>query len=153
MVGCGDTLLTRKYRPSDPGGASDEMGPTAIIPRSHILTIDGEDWGPIAADGPASLSPGLAERRLTSPARQAKAVLIHYDMLHRGCCRTEEESESHPWRPMYKFQFTRVSEPVAASWDLGGGGAEPPAWPDSPLAPAWQATFDWMQGRGGGSDA
>ena len=44
---------------------------------------------------------GLAELRMTSPAHSPKAFIMHYDMLHRGCGRLVEESDSDPWRPMF----------------------------------------------------
>ena len=140
-----------------PGGAALEMGPTAIIPSSHLLSIDNEDWNPIVdpegdqdAPRPTELSPGLRELKLTSPVGVPRAIMIHYDMLHRGTGRLLEECLEAPWRPMFKFQFMRTEEPTHPTHDFS---PKPPAprWPASPLAPAWQATWEWMHGAQPGS--
>lgn len=131
------------------------MGPTAIIPSSHLLSIDDENWAPIVdpdgdqdAPRPTELSPGLTEWKVTSPVGVPCAIMIHYDMLHRGTGRLLEECLEAPWRPMFKFQFMRTEEPVH------NFSAEPPAvprWPASPLTPAWQATWEWLHGAQPGS--
>lgn len=54
------------------------MGPTAVIPSSHLLSIDNENWSPIVDPGgdkdaprPTELSPGLREWKVTSPVGEA----------------------------------------------------------------------------------
>ena len=126
-----------------------------MIPSSHLLSIDKENWQPIVdPDGdpdapvPTALSPGLTELKLTSPVGKPRAIMIHYDMLHRGTGRLVEESPDAPWRPMFKFQFMRTQEPCAPSHDSSGAV---PTWPDSPLAPAWQSQWEWLHGAAPGS--
>ena len=67
-----------------PGGAALEMGPTAIIPSSNMLSIDDENWQPIVdpdgdadAPRPTELSPELHEYKVISPAGQPRAIMIH----------------------------------------------------------------------------
>ena len=62
------------------GGATIEMGPTAVIPSSHLLSIDNENWQPIVdpdgdqdAPRPTELSPGLREWKVTSPVGEPLA--------------------------------------------------------------------------------
>jgi hypothetical protein len=70
------------------------MGPTAVIPSSHLLSIDNENWSPIVDPGgdqdaprPTELSPGLREWKVTSPVGEALArnirgvdqFLCHFD--------------------------------------------------------------------------
>ena len=76
--------------------------------------------------------------------------MIHYDMLHRGTGRLLEECPEAPWRPMFKFQFMRTEEPTGPTHDYSGTPATP-SWPSSPLAPAWQATWEWLHGARPGS--
>ena len=126
------------------------QGPTAIIPTGHMLSIgDGpkihsENWAPIADGGPEALSPGCTEYKVVSPPHRPKAMLMHYDMLHRGTGRqVEEDEEAAPWRAMFKFQYTRCAEPSSPSWNFSEGDDDSLAgsWPDSPLQPAWQGTL------------
>ena len=44
---------------------------------------------------------------------------------------------------MFKFQFMRTCDNMAPTHDHGGSS---PTWPSSPLAPAWQATWEWLHG-------
>ena len=132
------------------------MGPTAVIPSSHLLSIDHENWKPIVdPEGdpdkpvPTALSPGLTEYKVISPPNRPRAIMIHYDMLHRGTGRLVEESPDAPWRAMFKFQFMRTQEPCAPSHNSSGDAV--PTWPDSPLAPAWQSQWEWLHGAPPGS--
>ena len=76
--------------------------------------------------------------------------MIHYDMLHRGTGRLLEECPEAPWRPMFKFQFMRTEEPTGPTHDYSDTPATP-SWPRSPLAPAWQTTWEWLHGARPGS--
>jgi hypothetical protein len=90
-----------------PGGASLEMGPTAILPRSHVLGADpGESWH----EAPTDIAGYMQELKLVAPEGQGRAVLIHYDIVHRGTARLVGEHEAL-WRPMLKFQFQRTVAP------------------------------------------
>ena len=56
------------------------------------------------------------------------------------------------WRPNFKLQFFRVSEPAAPNWI----GADPPGTSDSfaytgaslHQQAVWQSIYDWMKGEG-----
>jgi hypothetical protein len=56
-----------------PGGASLEMGPTAVLPRSHVLGLDdGEAWSNFEVT-----MPSVHEHKLAVPEGKGAAVLIH----------------------------------------------------------------------------
>ena len=147
-----------------PAGASDEQGPTAVLPSSHVMGIDNDpdrvsqvpnfiegrmnDDGS-EGSGTARISPLLAEHRLTSPAFEGFAVIIHSDILHRGMPRRAEVSDSNPWRPMIKLQFVRTTEPIpcpmpTVDWTAGLGLAdgEVPG-----MSSVWQSTWEWLHGQ------
>jgi hypothetical protein len=107
----------------------------AVVPKSHLLCSDGvgltsldggaaqggHSWNHLGAadpNDPSVLAPWLAERKLTTPLRQGSVALVHYDTIHRGTARAFDElTEQAPFRPMFKFNFLRTSEPKAASWN------------------------------------
>ena len=76
-------------------------------------------------------------------------------MVHRGTARAiEEHSESVPFRPMFKFQFLRTTDPGSTpSWDHDPSPQshtslvpfETMAGPE--LAPVCQAVWEWMLGN------
>ena len=126
-----------------PGFSSSGMGPTACVPTSHLLAPEGlglslgvmeegtaaaqadqDDWSGV--QHPAETSPALAEHRLVLPhgagggsggGGGAKLVLVHEDLVHRATAKLESDS---PWRPLFKFTFTRTCQPSAPSWDHQG---------------------------------
>ena len=67
-------------------------------------------------------------------------VLIHYDIWHRKMKNLTDLN-----RYMFKFEFARLSPPGART------AATPWQWPASSptpdLSPAWQATWDWLNGQ------
>jgi hypothetical protein len=87
-----------------PAGATLSMGPTAVIPGSHLMSVDRADWSGLH-DGSdlSSLFPGAVEHKLTAPAHSGVAVLLHHSLFHRGTARLCPESPAEPWRPMFKF--------------------------------------------------
>ena len=105
--------------------------------------------GPDAVDrrideGLAMLGGGgaLEQRKLTVPA--GSAVFIHFDIFHRGSRRMG--AADGPWRPMFKLQFFRVSDPAPAA-------AAPPLVSvpsvvaeagDDPTAVVWQTIHNWL---------
>ena len=78
-----------------------------------------------------------------------QAVLLHFDMFHRGTKRLEHDA-GHPHRPMIKFQFFRTSEPLEPSWHCPDGllDAEPFAFTGQPdyKQAIWESTYKWMAG-------
>ena len=85
----------------------------AILPGGQYFSVDNSRWGQVAETYGHSI--GLSEFKLTTPLRQGTAVLLHFDMFHRGTKRLEEDLD-HPHRPMIKFQFFRTSEPTEPTW-------------------------------------
>ena len=104
--------------------------------------------------GPSGLMPGTqyydkrpgddTEKPLFLEGRAGTFALIHYDLWHRGGANHSQQN-----RAMLKFQFTRVSRPVAPAWQnkhtewqpLNGNG---PAHTHNAL---WAEQWNWMAGR------
>eukprot|EP01048_Picozoa_sp_COSAG05_P019908 COSAG05_NODE_3245_length_2213_cov_2.007569_1_plen_583_part_00 len=144
-----------------PAGCTEKMGCTAVLPLSHLLSADKQDWDAINGASPeqtghavqvnaAALGRGVEERPLTAAARRGVAVLAHHGIIHRALGRLEQESEAHPWRPMLKFIFERTVEPEAPSWDHRPGAEVLPfaslsAQPA--LAPAMESSWEWLLGN------
>jgi hypothetical protein len=95
------------YYPQD---CPEEIGPTGIVPGSQAYA-EKESWEPLE-----SILPCVGEA--------GTAVLVHFDIWHRACPNTLAKT-----RFMMKFQFTRMSEPTAPTWNNrsavwpGGNGA------------------------------
>ena len=90
------------------------MGPTAIIPGSHLMSVDRADWSGLTDESDlSSLFPEAVERKLTAPAHTGVAVLLHHSLFHRGTARLSDPSDDHPWRPM----VSRASSCDSASSD------------------------------------
>ena len=93
------------------------MGPTAIIPQSHLLSRDDADWSRVI-ESPANLAPSLTEHFCTAPAHQGTAVLLHSAMFHRGSAmRLVRGGEELPRRAMIKLIFHRCRAPESPEWD------------------------------------
>ena len=128
-----------------PAGCTETMGPTEIVPTSHLLSSDNQDWSAVNK-GPEMLAPHATSTKLTSPAHQPVAVISHHAMIHRGCGRLEDEDDdASPWRPMFKFIFSRGSG-GAPKWNHDPGSVRPFAQLTSEpaLVPAMEATWDWL---------
>ena len=153
-----------------PGGAEMDMGPTAIVPSSHILARDGlglsfgvieegpeaefdrEDWSGLGAGQAeilADIAPTLFEHKVI--VDEPRICIVHEDMVHRATPRMSDDAR---WRPMFKFSFTRVHEPNAPSWDhnpsygAAMGGAT--AWPGlaaPEAAPICKSIWHWHLGH------
>jgi len=68
-------------------------------------------------------------------------LLIHYDIWHR-----KMKNFTNDKRFMMKFEFIRMREPVAPSWDF-----RDPAWrleelPGVDMSPVWRRQWDWLRG-------
>jgi len=85
-----------------PGGATREMGCTALVRHSHLLSADKQDWADVNADA-TSLGPACEELPITTPPRVGTAVLAHHGIVHRAMGRLidhlDDETGDHPWRP------------------------------------------------------
>ena len=120
------------YYPQD---TDEEMGPTAIVPRSQYLVEQQSEQDEIHLTGPAGT-----------------VVLVHYDIWHRAAGTVNAARN----RYMVKFLFTRMSDPVRPSWrhepgaaaplrELGGAGGGPP----TDLPEAWGHQWRWHLGQSG----
>jgi hypothetical protein len=150
-----------------PGGCAADMGPTAIVPSSHILARDGlglsygvmddgpagaedrGDWGGLGgrAEILPKIAPGLFEHQVVVQA--GSVVIVHEDMVHRGTPRLDEDA----FRPMFKWSFMRLHEPTAPTWRHDHATPTPTAadWPAlvSPEAgPICESLWRWHLGDG-----
>ncbi len=83
------------YYPQD---CPEEVGPTGVVPGSQTYEHK-ESWEPL-------------EQILPCVGEAGTAVLIHFDIWHRACPNLTEKT-----RFMMKFQFTRMTEPTAPTWN------------------------------------
>ena len=83
------------YYPQD---CPEEIGPTGVVPGSQTYEHK-ESWEPL-------------EQILPCVGEAGTAVLIHFDIWHRACPNLTEKT-----RFMMKFQFTRMTEPTAPTWN------------------------------------
>eukprot|EP01043_Picozoa_sp_COSAG02_P033275 COSAG02_NODE_2263_length_9312_cov_3.608054_3_plen_488_part_00 len=108
-----------------PAGATLLMGPTAIIPHSHLMSVDGGDWACLEdPDDLTELWSGAVEHKLTAPAHKGVAVLLHPAMFHRGTARLTDISTDHPFRAMFKFLFSSTRNPTTPGWDTASPAAD-----------------------------
>lgn len=152
-----------------PAGASRAMGPTEVLPSSHVLSIDDNpdrvsqvhnfvrlgvnDIGcDEATAGIGRISPHLQPHQLDSDARRPFAVVMHSDLIHRGLPRQVEVDENNPWRPLLKLQFVRTAAPVVRSevprvnWETAAGGLGVTRAVDG-MKEVWQSTWEWLHGQ------
>ena len=109
-----------------------ELGPTAIMPRSHFLLH--------APDGGDPLVPYQAIEAVPLAGPAGTVGIIHYDLLHTSTNKSLEQP-----RQMIKFLFSRMSEPDAGpTWNSDGS-----EWvgSDDLQEPIWRAQWDWHCGR------
>jgi len=126
----GYTRRVRNHRPwwvmimYFPQDTALEKGPTAVMAGSQHLNQRPEDYCtevPIAGDA-------------------GSFVLIHYDIWHR-----KMKNLTDLKRYMFKFEFARLSPPGART--ASSPWRRPTSAPTPDLSPAWQATWDWLNGR------
>ncbi len=109
------------YYPQD---TSEELGPTAVVPRSQYLN---ESWPEGGQQIPLCGEAGTI-------------VIVHYDLLH-GATPNRGDRTRH----MVKFLFTRMSEPEKASWDHGDPHWQPAGDAQDGI---WRHLWDWHRGVG-----
>lgn len=113
------------YYPQD---TTEDMGPTGIIPGTHM-------YKNISNPDPAQTK----ESELRLCGRAGTVAIVHFDAWHRA---TENVSDRN--RYMLKFQFARMHEPDAPSWDHKSAlwsFAGPDAHPEIS-----QDVWHWMRG-------
>ena len=124
------------YYPQD---TDEEMGPTAIVPRSQYLLEQQHETDEIHLTGPAGT-----------------VVIVHYDIWHRAAGTVSAVRN----RYMVKFLFTRMSDPREPSW-RHEPGAEAPTWesngvhqgsgngPRLAVPEVWGHQWRWHLGQSG----
>jgi hypothetical protein len=114
------------YYPQD---TPSEMGPTQIIPATHLYNrlSEADHARGFQASGPAGT-----------------CVLLHFDLAHGGSLNTADKS-----RYMAKFVFVRTEEPVTPSWDCRSEEWETPIDHQSPenRTVVWSHIWRWMTGK------
>jgi HEAT repeat protein len=112
------------YYPQD---SPEQIGPTGVVPGTH--TYEHKDsWEPISAPQPLTGEAGTM-------------VLVHFDLWHRAFPNLTDKT-----RFMMKFQFLRMSEPTAPTWNHqqaefpGGNGA------GQRHRNIWTRVWDWHRG-------
>ena len=119
-----------------------EMGPTGVVPGSHLLN---------------RASPRISEREMPLVSQAGDVWLADFDLWHRA-----RANQSPHDRIMVKFVVERVVEPVAASW-----AADPSQMPDFDafaaegagddaqaimrLPRTWAFVWNWLHGRPAGA--
>ena len=117
-----------------------EIGESAFGPRGRELWRERRQR--FHAENPETMA---RLKALDEPWESAKipitgdagtVAIVHFDMVHGRYSGNTTDLSRH----MVKFLFTRDREPVGPAWKGSGSrwGAE-----DDPLAPVWQATWDW----------
>lgn len=87
------------YYPQD---VSSTMGPTALIPGSHLFL----------AAGDRNASHGNFRDQIVAAVPAGSVLILHYDIWHAGTANTSDQV-----RYMVKYLFERASESSEPSWD------------------------------------
>ena len=136
-----------------PAGCTEAMGPTEILPGSHclrtLLPAELDTDAEVQVWDPEQMAaPHLAPHKTVAPLRQGTITMVHYDLVHRGTARFEDEhTEEAPFRPLFKFLYNRTVAPTSPSWDHGGcatpsfAGQLPPT-----MRPVAQSMWEWLSG-------
>ena len=102
-----------------------ERGPTGVIPGSQFLTQRPNE----------SIMPEIAA---ALPA--GGFLLIHYDIWHR-----KMKNLTNLNRYMMKFEFVRMADPIAPSWDHRNADWKLDDLPSVDLTPVWQRQWAWLR--------
>ncbi|HCI85836.1 MAG TPA: hypothetical protein DHV68_03215 [Dehalococcoidia bacterium] len=87
------------YYPQD---VASNMGPTALIPGSHLFT----------AAGDRNASHGNFRDQMVAVVPAGSVLILHYDIWHAGTANTSDQI-----RYMVKYLFERASESTVPSWN------------------------------------
>ena len=114
---------------------------TSRLPLGYLSAIS-DQAGFVRSEGSA---PNQSIRRgLPLTVEAGTVAIIHYDLLHRGSAVAGPEAfaadtstaaatdadaaaPAPPWRPMFKFQFVRVLEPLSPSSAVPPSSSAPPS--------------------------
>ncbi len=117
------------YYPQD---TPEKIGPTGVIPGSQYIESREETVGEDDTKAPAGI-PASGEA--------GTVVLIHFDLWHRAF-----PNETDKFRYMFKFQFTRMSEPKRAYWNKGSDEFDLGDLADHPRSAMWRNMWHWLSG-------
>ncbi len=113
-----------------------DFGPTGAVPGSHYY----ETMVPPTK--------GMADELVDSAGEGIPAVLgkgnvlfIHFDLWHKAYPNFLDKT-----RYMFKFQFTRMDEPVAPTWNRTSVDIPLGPLDDHPRAPVWKQMWRWLSG-------
>lgn len=143
-----------------------ELGPTDVLPGSHYFGRDEAKTATSQTPQFGCMKFKDEDARTGVPASSWKvrpkalvckagtAVLMHYDLWHRGPGNTSPDG----MRFMFKFQFSRLASPSTSAPRVGGEGGE--AWRPflehgyhASMTPVWQSVWDFLHGHStSGSD-
>ncbi len=85
-----------------PQNVASNMGPTALIPGSHLFT----------AAGDRNASHGNFKDQIVAVVPAGSMLILHYDIWHAGTANTSDQI-----RYMVKYLFEPASEPNLPSWN------------------------------------
>jgi hypothetical protein len=103
-----------------------ERGPTGVVPGSQYQLQRPDES--IMPEVPGCLPAG-------------GFLLIHYDIWHR-----KMKNFTGDKRFMMKFEFIRMQEPKAPSWDHRDAAWRLADQPGVDLSPVWRRQWDWLRG-------
>ncbi len=115
------------YYPQD---TPKELGPTAILPRSHYYSTS---------------SAAHKQSELAISGKAGTITLVHYDLWHRAMPNKSEKK-----RYMLKFLFYRLQEPTIPSWHNRKAIWTSPANTEQPKLKhpvMWRKLWNWYQGK------
>ena len=114
-----------------------ELGPTGAIPGSQYF----ESRVPSLplGEGETLDAEGIG---LPVVGEAGSVILIHFDLWHRAF---PNPSDQH--RFMFKFQFTRLDEPVEANWNRQSSDIPLNGNADSLRSPIWKQMWQWLAGN------
>lgn len=109
-----------------------ERGPTGTIPGSQYF----ESRVPALPTGEALDPEGIG---LPAVGAAGTVILIHFDLWHRAFPNRSDQT-----RFMFKFQFTRMEEPVRACWNRTGDEIPLNGLSGHPRSPLWRQMWRWL---------
>ena len=126
------------YYPQD---APPEIGPTGAIPGSQYYESRVASL-PLSADVAALDPEGIG---LPVAGEAGSVILIHFDLWHRAFPNHTDRE-----RYMFKFQFTRLDEPLPNQAHWKRESAEIPLsaeQAENPRSPLWRQMWHWLSGE------
>jgi HEAT repeat protein len=125
------------YYPQD---TTRDMGPTGVASNTayvgRCLTGDRKQ---------NKLPSTWRSKELMMECKAGTVVIIHYDIWHKGSANLTEKN-----RYMFKFQFLRMEDPVAPTWETTAYSSNSLTTPfdkiNDPYTPLWSFIWTWLCG-------